>query len=308
MGLLCVSIDLDEVDCYYAIHGIAKPQNDTPDAVYCRALPRAFRFLEEHNIQGTFFAVGTQLMRQSSAAALLRDLVQRGHEVANHTMHHRYDLTVLTNREQAAEIDQGAQVIQREIGSRPLGFRAPGYNIHTGITDILVDQGYVYDSSVFPCPIYYSAKTMALGIKSIQGKRSASTIGDPRVLQAPTGPYQMGTEGVWSRGTGLTELPISVVTRAKLPFIGSSLALMGGLGASLLARQAAKLSFLNLELHGIDFADIDGDGLGELGPYQPDLRIPLVKRMKTFSKVIEVLLAAGMTPVTLAEAAERLFI
>ena len=48
-----------------------------------------------------------------------------------------------------------------------------------------------------------------------------------------------------------------------LPFIGTALVLAGPDGARLLTRTVLGESFVNLELHGIDFLGID-DGLGEL--------------------------------------------
>ncbi len=308
MGLLCVTIDLDEVHCYHAIHGLEAPARDAAHVVYRRALPRVARFLKELQVPCTFFIVGKDIQTDSEAASMLRDLAGQGHEMGNHTMIHRYDFSALGLVDQALEIDQAADVIKKEVGVRPKGFRAPGYNIHTGITDLLESRKYVYDSSVFPCPAYYTAKAAAIGLKSLQGRQSASLVGDPRILGAPTGPYRIGRDGIWTRGDGLRELPISVVTPARVPFIGTSLAMMGVMPASLLSKAAARLPFVNLELHGIDFADADGDGLAHLKEHQPDLRIPLVKRKKTFVRAVQTLLKAGLEPVTLKDAAGRVFV
>jgi hypothetical protein len=308
MGLLCVTIDLDEIHCYSAIHGINEPEGDAARAVYGRALPRIAEFLKELEIRGTLFVVGRDLKTGGEAASILRELRSQGHEMGNHSMNHRYDFAALPIDQLRQEIDLGADVIEQETGQRPKGFRAPGYNVHSGITDLLKERGYLYDSSVFPCPIYYTAKAAVIGAKTIMGQRSASQIGDPRIIGAPTGPYRIGAEGVWTRGDGLTELPITVVTPARLPFIGTSLAVMGALPASMMARAAAGLQFVNLELHGIDFADADGDALGALKQYQPDLRIPLVQRRRTLRRVVRVLVDAGLEPVTLAEASSRVFV
>ncbi len=308
MALLSVTIDLDEIHCYHAIHGLGDPTPEASSVVYSRALPRVARFLKELQVPGTFFAVGRDLEREEAAASNLRQLAAEGQEIANHTMNHRYDFSVLGLMEQAAEIDRAAEVIGREIGQIPKGFRAPGYNIHLGITDLLENRGYSYDSSVFPCPAYYSAKAAAIGIKKFQGRTSASLIGDPRVLSAPTTPYRVGQDGIWTRGEGMAELPITVVTPARLPFIGTSIAMMGALPASLLARSASRLPFVNLELHGIDFIDADGDGLGYLKEHQPDLRIPLIKRRESIARAVKTLLDAGLEPVTLSGAAERVFL
>jgi hypothetical protein len=308
MGLLSVTVDLDEIDCYHAIHGLEKPAASVENIIYSRVLSRIAQFFEELEIPGTFFVVGKDLAKGGQSVPVVRDLSARGHEIGNHTMNHRYDLTELTPYEVENELNQAGQIISETIGKPPQGFRAPGYNIHLGIIDLLKHNGYLYDSSVFPCPVYYSAKAAAMGLKTMKGMQSASILGDPRILRAPVGPYKIGDEGVWSRGEKFTELPITVVTPARLPFIGTSLAMMGKFPAVLLARVAAKLSFVNLELHGIDFADADGDGIGHLKEVQPDLRIPLTKRRETLAKVIKTLLDGGMEPVTLQNAASRLFI
>jgi hypothetical protein len=308
MGLLSVTVDLDEIDCYHAIHGLEKPAAPVENIIYGRVLSRIAQFFEELEIPGTFFVVGKDLAKSGPSGSILRDVSNRGHEIGNHTMNHRYDLTELTPYEVENELNQGGQIISETIGKPPQGFRAPGYNIHLGIIDLLKHNGYLYDSSVFPCPVYYSAKAAAMGLKTMKGMQSASILGDPRILRAPVGPYRIGDEGVWTRGEKFTELPITVVTPARLPFIGTSLAMMGRIPAVLLARLAAKMSFVNLELHGIDFADADGDGIGHLKEVQPDLRIPLTKRRETLAKVIKTLLDKGMEPVTLQNAANRLFI
>ena len=260
MGFVSVTIDLDEIHCYRAIHGLEGQGGSESDAVYKRGLPRAVHFLEELGVKATFFVVGEDLAKSADTRALVKTLVQKGHEMGNHTMTHPYDFSVLSSNGQAEEVDRGSDEIFKATGYRPHGFRAPGYNINLSVVGILKQRGYGYDSSVFPCPAYYVAKAGAIGLKSLSGLRSASVMGDPRVLMAPTLPYRISEDDLWTRGEGLPELPITVVTKARLPFIGTSIAMMGTYPAKLLAKQAAKLSFVNLELHGIDFIDADGDG------------------------------------------------
>ena len=223
-------------------------------------------------------------------------------------MNHRYDLTFLKMDEQRAEIAQATEVIREQTGVVPRGFRAPGYNIHLGVIELLQQQHLLYDSSVFPCPFYYSAKAAAIGMKSLQGKRSASVMGDPRVLLAPVVPYRMGEDGVWTRGQGMREFPISVMTGARVPLVGTFLSMMGAYPASRIAKKARESSFVNLEFHGIDFIDADADGVGYLKRYQKDLKVSLNKRLKIFRRVVEILLDGGMEAVTLGDAAGRIFI
>ena len=76
----------------------------------------------------------------------------------------------------------------------------------------------------------------------------------------------------------------------------------------MLARAAARLPFVNVELHGIDLLDADGDGLGHLRPHQPDLRIPLIRKQAIIARVLGILIDSGMRPVTLLEAARSALI
>ena len=161
--------------------------------------------------------------------------------------------------------------IERVVGERPVGFRAPGYTITDTLFDVLSERGYRYDSSVFPCPSYFGLKALAIGAIAARGRASRSIVDDPRVLGAPTEPYRVGRP-YWRAGSGLVELPIAVTRFARLPFIGTTVALAGEAGAALLARQMSGRSVVSFELHGIDLADAGLDGLSWLAPHQPDLR------------------------------------
>ena len=309
MAFLSVSIDLDEIDCYLAIHGLhGDAAGGSGHPVYERALPRIADFFDDLEIEGTLFVVGQDIV-DSKRAADIRSFTARGHEIGNHTNTHPYDFSLKPTDIQSREIATAHDAILQATGSPPIGFRSPGYNTNMGIIELIKQHGYTYDSSIFPCPTYYAAKAGAIGIKSLLGRQSKSIMGDPRILTSPTTPYRIGEDGVWCRSKdGLKELPITVVTKARLPFIGTSVAMMGKLPVKMLAKQAAKMKVVNFELHGMDFLDADSDGLAFLKPHQPDLKIPLRKRRDRLETGIKTLLDAGLEPVPLREMAMRLFL
>ncbi len=309
MAFLCVSVDLDEIYCYNNIHGLSqKPDKSAANVVYQKALPRVLSFFEENRITGTLFVVGKDLENNDSAS-LIAEAAKKGHEIGNHTASHYYDFSKLSSDDQAKEIDNAASAIAKVTGIFPKGFRAPGYNLNMGIVTLLIDRGYEYDSSVFPCPAYYAAKAAAIGIKGISGKISKSIMGDPRILTAPTVPYRIGEQGVWTRSdNGLKELPVATVTKTRLPFIGTSVAASGTIGAKMLALAASKLPVVSFELHGMDFIDADKDGISYLKSHQTDLRIAQKKRVGAINTAIKTLLDKGMEPCSLLEAAQRVFI
>jgi hypothetical protein len=64
--------------------------------------------------------------------------------------------------------------------------------------------------------------------------------------------------------------------------------------------------FFNFELHGIDFADAEADGIpGELVARQPDLRVPIADKLARLEQLLDQL-AAGWTFATLAEVATEI--
>lgn len=300
--LATVSVDLDEIDCYAAIHGLSELEL-TMDAVYTRALPRLTSLFDELGIKATFFAIGRHVTTGDNGARL-RALHEAGHEIANHSLNHHYDVTRRSTAEQRREVLGGADIIERAVGIRPVGFRSPGYTMTDGLLREIQASGAEYDSSVFPCPPYYLAKASVITWMSMVGRRSSSVIDDPRVLTAPANPYRAGTP-YYRRGQGMLELPIGVTgsLSGRLPFIGTSVVSSGTAGANLLARLASTRPFVNLELHGIDLADAALDGLRPLARYQPDLRFSHEKKRAALRSAVLKLKSTGFRFVTLREAA-----
>ncbi len=310
MRLAAISVDLDEIPNYLAIHGL----DGTLDvgagrtAVYDIALDRLLAFADEMQLPLTLFAIGKDLARPQ-AAAKLREAVFRGHEIANHTLDHRYDLTRLGREEIEKQILGGSDAIAVATGKTPTGFRAPGYTITDTVMDVLLDHGYAYDSSVFPCPAYWAAKTAAIGVYKVQGRESRSIVDTPSVLGAPTRPYFVGRP-YWRRGTGmapgraspLVELPIQVTPRFRLPVFGTPITLAGPEGAPRLVGMCVGEPLVNLHIHGIDVLD-EFDGLAALRPHQIDVRVVKQRKLAALRSVVSKLRDEGYRFVRLDEAA-----
>jgi peptidoglycan/xylan/chitin deacetylase (PgdA/CDA1 family) len=303
LRLASVSIDLDEVPRYTAIHGLHAPTGPAAHAVYDRCVPRLLSWLEDESIRATFFTVGEDLQRAENRKTVVA-LHDAGHEVANHSYQHHYDLTRRSADELRREVEGGAAIIEEVCGKRPVGFRAPGYTVSDALYDVLESSGVQYDSSVFPCPSYYAAKLAALAAMKLRGRQSTSIVGSAAVLRAPREPYRVGRP-YWRRGSGLLELPIGV-TPWQLPYIGTSLVLGGRRIAAELTRQMIGRDMINLELHGFDMADAARDGLGALTRYRADLKRTVDAKLDALRTALRVIREAGYEIVTLEEAAIRI--
>jgi hypothetical protein len=299
MRLAAVSIDLDEIHHYYAIHGLA-PGGRAEHAVYDRAVPRASDWAQSLDLPLTFFVVGRDLERPENAETA-RALLGRGHELGNHSYSHLYDLTRRDRQEMTREVASGIEIMSRAAGTRPSGFRAPGYLVNDELIDVLTSLGVAYDSSVFPSPAYYAAKAAKLLSLKLRGRSSHSVRGSSKVLLAPCRPYRLGRP-FWKAGGGLPELPIQVTPGTRLPYIGTSLVLAGADAARLMTRTLMLEPFVNLELHGIDFLGAD-DGLDDLLPHQPDARLARNHKLAALTACVELLRKMGFSFIRLDEAA-----
>jgi len=283
MRRCAISVDLDEIHHYFAIHGLGAPPAASAHLVYDIALPRCLAFAADLGIPLTLFVVAADLERPENVALLRRALAE-GHEIGSHSKDHLYDLARRSRAEQREQVAGALDLFERHLGIRPAGFRAPGYTVSDQLLEVVAEAGHSYDSSVFPCPSYYAAKAATLGLMKLRGKTSHSILDSPAVLTAPRRPYRIGRPYT-TEGQGLWEFPIQVTRGPRLPFIGTALTLAGRLGARALTELVVGEPFVNLELHGIDFLD-DGDGLGQLRGFQPDVKVAWGEKRETLESVI----------------------
>jgi peptidoglycan-N-acetylglucosamine deacetylase len=171
------------------------------------------------------------------------------------------------------------------------------------VFEVLSELGVAYDSSVFPCPMYWSAKAVAISWIAMTGRTSRSIVDRPTVLLAPTRPYRVGSP-YWKRGSGLLEIPVQVTRGARLPFFGTSVTLAGPKRARWLAKMCVGEPLVNLELHGMDVLDAT-DGLEALRPHQQDVRVAWARKIEALHAVVDVLRAAGYAFATMGEAARE---
>lgn len=105
--------------------------------------------LARHNTSGTFFVLGWIADKHPD---VIRTIASAGHEIASHGWWHRR-VTTLTPGEFRSEIRSSKAALEDVIGRPVWGFRAPNFSIVPGrewAFDVLLDEGYRYDSSLFP--------------------------------------------------------------------------------------------------------------------------------------------------------------
>jgi polysaccharide deacetylase family protein (PEP-CTERM system associated) len=110
---------------------------------------RLLAALAERQARATFFVLGWVAARQPG---LVRDIAAAGHEIASHGWDHAR-VTRQTRHEFRETARRSKALLEELSGRAVLGFRAPSFSIVPGrewALDALVEEGYRYDSSLFP--------------------------------------------------------------------------------------------------------------------------------------------------------------
>jgi len=267
-----VSVDLDGLGCYAAIHGLSLRLDERAQrAVPELAVQRFCELFQALGVRATFFVIGRDA---GIAPARLKGAAGAGHEIASHSYAHDYALSRRSREEIAQDLALAERAIEDACGSRPRGFRAPGYTLSPALLDALRERAYAYDSSLLPSPPYYAAKAAALAAYALRGRRSESILGGLRQLFAPRRPH---------RRREVRELPVATLPGLRAPVIGTTV-----LPFPWLARWAFAGGHLNLELHGIDALDAT-DVPREIAAAQPGLRMRAAEKLRRLRGLLETL-------------------
>ena len=114
-------------------------------------VPRLLSLLDRHRIRSTFFVPGYTAHRYPG---VVRDIVAAGHEVAHHGYLHEQP-TQCTVEEQVDHLDRGLQALQEVADVRPVGYRAPMWDLSWSSPALLAERGFLYDSSLMDADVPY---------------------------------------------------------------------------------------------------------------------------------------------------------
>jgi len=145
-----MSVDVED---YYHVSALAPvvPRAEWPrmESRVCANTARLLSLFSEQAVRATFFVLGRVAERHPD---LVRQIAAGGHEIASHGFDHRlvYDQTPDAFRD---DIRRAKRMLEDLAGVPVVGYRAPSYSITSRslwALDVLVEEGYEYDSSIFP--------------------------------------------------------------------------------------------------------------------------------------------------------------
>jgi polysaccharide deacetylase family protein (PEP-CTERM system associated) len=189
---MAMSVDVEE---YFQVQAFAgriprAEWNRWPSRIE-ENIDRLLGLLEETNAKGTFFVLGCVAQNHPQ---IVRRIAAAGHEIASHGMTHKM-ITELTPEKMREEARDSRRLLEDLSGSRVEGYRAPSYTVSPGTRwalEILVETGYVYDSSIFP----------------IRGRRYGYPNGPTRPTRLATATSEIAEFPLTTIGVGPVRFPV----------------------------------------------------------------------------------------------------
>lgn len=149
-GKRCAASFSFDVDAESAMLGVDPSHADRMSAISHQAygpltgVPRLLKILAKHGVQSTFFVPGYTAVRYPD---VIRSIVDHGHEVAHHGYLHE-PMRGLTEAQESAILDRGLEVLESVTRMRPVGYRAPMWELNWHSPKLLHDRQFLYDSSL----------------------------------------------------------------------------------------------------------------------------------------------------------------
>ncbi|RLF13694.1 MAG: polysaccharide deacetylase, partial [Thermoprotei archaeon] len=185
-ALNILSIDVEEL--YHAEYVRSTVSGRGLEARARVGIEEALRLLEKHGRKATFFFVGEVAERWPD---ILIELEELGHEIGFHGYSHR-PLWEMGPDEFRREL----AAFRNILGHACKGFRAPSFSLDMRTSwalRILAENGYSYDSSIFPI------RTPLYGLSGAPIKPYRPSLSDPRaedtngpLLEFPIAVFKMG--------------------------------------------------------------------------------------------------------------------
>jgi polysaccharide deacetylase family protein (PEP-CTERM system associated) len=173
-----------------------------------RSIGELLESLSRHGATGTFFVLGWVARHRPE---VVRAIAAAGHEIGSHGFWHQR-VTDLDRDSFRVDVRTSKQALEDLIGVNVVGYRAPNFSIIPGwewAFDVLLEEGYSYDSSLFPIRRrgygYPDAPSAPHFIQRRAGRLAEFPLATTNILRYP----------VPAAGGGyLRQFPLAIIRRA----------------------------------------------------------------------------------------------
>ena len=141
---VALTFDFDALSVWIGSYGSHNPATVSRGEFAAVAVPRILQLLAAQEVLATFCIPGHTALAYPDLVRRIRDA---GHEIAHHGWVHE-DPSAFSEAEERENLERGLEALQRVAGVAPEGYRSPAWRFSASTARILLDYGFLYDSSL----------------------------------------------------------------------------------------------------------------------------------------------------------------
>jgi len=141
--IVCLTFDFDVMSGWVA-RGMTTPTPISRGEFGIVGARRILALLARYEIRATWFVPGVII---ATYPEVCRAVVEAGHEIGHHGWNH-VPPAALTREEEEAGLIRGNRAIEGLCGRQARGYRSPAWDLSPHTVDLLLAQGFDYDSSM----------------------------------------------------------------------------------------------------------------------------------------------------------------
>jgi peptidoglycan/xylan/chitin deacetylase (PgdA/CDA1 family) len=145
MGISCaLTFDFDAMSLWIGSYKTLNPATVSRGEFGAVAVPRILELLKRHDIPATFYIPGHTALAYPD---LTRRIAAEGHEIGHHGWVHE-NPAEFDEAGERLNLDRGLEALHEVAGIVPLGYRSPAWSFSDNTARLLLEYGFVYDSSL----------------------------------------------------------------------------------------------------------------------------------------------------------------
>ena len=283
-----MSLDLDDQWSYMKVHG-DEGWEQFPSYLDI-VVPFFLDLLDEMDIKITFFIVGQDAAIEKNHQ-VLKSIVERGHEIGNHSFHHESWLKTYSKEKIEEEISKAEEAIFQATGKKTRCFRGPGFSWSNDLLETLQKRNYTFDASILPTYISPLMRMYYFWNSKLTKEEKESRkelFGSYKEGFYPLKPFKWKL----ANNENLLEIPVTTMPVFKLPFHLSYLLYISGYSFGLMKMYLSFSLWMcritktepSVLLHPLDL--ISGDKVPQLA-FFPGMNIATDKKVKVFKYALQ---------------------
>jgi peptidoglycan/xylan/chitin deacetylase (PgdA/CDA1 family) len=141
---ICLTFDFDAMSVWLGTFGTISPGMISRGEFGRVGAERLLALLHKYNIRSTWFIPGHTI---DTFPELVQRITAEGHEIGHHGYCHE-NPAALSLQEEQKILEKGISIIRQVTGKPPVGYRSPAWDISDHTLNLLLQHGFVYDSSL----------------------------------------------------------------------------------------------------------------------------------------------------------------